>query len=154
MKSTLLLPAQVPTRAKGFLTRFAGALGATTVEAPLERAPKEGFILLWLGGSEGRDITVAASVALRLVFLAANRAGLRPLALRLRPAAMIEDYAFMRAEMGLATIADAPSGLCGLKQAPLAAGASLGVGDYVTFQGTGEPVVDLLRRYLDWRALA
>ena len=148
-----MLPAEIPARPKRFLKRFGEEVGAALLAEPLARAPAEGFVLLWLGGSEGRDLKVAASLGHRLELLATNRAGLRPLALRLKLAAMIDEDAFMRAETGLPTTAGEPSGLYGLRQAPLEAGPSLGVGDYVSFQGTGEPLANLLKRYLDWRAL-
>jgi len=154
MTATLLLPPEVPTRARRTLVRFAAALGAQTLADGLAHAPAAGFLLHWLGGGEGKGLAASHAAATRLVLLAPARAGLRPLATRLHPAALVEEEAFQRWEIGLPTTAGGGSGLIGLKQAPLPAATSLGVGDYVIFDGSGEPLTDLLTRYLEWRAAA
>jgi hypothetical protein len=146
-----LLPSRTPEQMRPILGRLAGRLSATTVEADIDSAPDEGFLLLWLGGRDGSNFEAPPSVATRLVLLCVDRSGLHSLAQRLQPAAMIEEFAFTQWEFGHLTVRGAASGLIGLRQAPLETAFSLRTGDYVVFAGTGEPVSDMLASYLAWR---
>ena len=132
------------------LHRLAGAIHAESFAGVIGAAPADGVLLHWLGGSDGRELAVPAETARRLVLLAAHRSALRPLALRLRPAAIVEDYAFLRWQDGEAPAICGSSGIVGLDQAPLAPGSGLDVAGYAVFRNDGSPLATLLERYLTW----
>lgn len=150
MSRYLLLPDAVPAQARRTLLRLGEVLSATPVAGEVDAAPAEGLLLHWLGGGDGRYLTPPPQAAQRLVLLAVHRSALRPLALRLRPAALVEDFAFSRWERGGSVPDGRLSGIVGLRQAPLAVSSPLDAGDYVFFRGDGAPLTEMLDRYLGW----